>query len=94
VLNGIGVSPNLAVEWKSFCREAGLVELSVEAVAEEGAWLGCGRLKLLVRGWRAAGWLGLRTVMGKEVCAGLREEECSGSHWSRELVGPTSSPRF
>ncbi len=66
-LSALGVLPSLAVEWKSYCRDAGLVELSVEAVANEGGWLGCGRVRLLVRGWRAAGWLGIRTVLGREV---------------------------
>jgi SAM-dependent methyltransferase len=66
-LGGLGLSPYLPVEWKSFCRDAGIVELSVEAAADEGGWLGCGRVKLLLRGWRAAGWSGVRTVLGREV---------------------------
>jgi hypothetical protein len=63
----LGFSPYLSVEWKSFFRDAGLVELSVEEVATGGAWLVYGRLQLLLRGWRAAGWVGVRTVLGHEV---------------------------
>lgn len=67
VLGDLGVEPRLAVEWKGFCRDAKIVELRVEEVAAEGAWLGYGRLKMLLRAWRAAGWLGIRTVLGREV---------------------------
>lgn len=66
-LAALGIIPHLSVEWKNFCREAGVVELSVEEVAAEGAWLGYGRLRLLLRAWRAAGWLGVKTVLGTEV---------------------------
>jgi SAM-dependent methyltransferase len=67
ILRGLGFSPHMSVEWKSFCRDAGIVELRVEEVATEGAWLVSGRLQLLLRGWRAAGWLGIRTVLSREV---------------------------
>jgi SAM-dependent methyltransferase len=66
-LERLGISPRLSVEWKSFCHDAGVRELRLEEVAAEGAWLGYGRLKIVLRGWRAAGWLGVRTVLGSEV---------------------------
>ena len=68
-VESLGMSPQLAVEWKGFFREAGIVELSVEAAAGEGRWILQNTLALIVRGWRAAGWSGVRTVMGRSVRA-------------------------
>jgi hypothetical protein len=59
----------MAVEWKGFFREAGIVELSVEEAAGDGRWIIQNTFALIVRGWRAAGWLGVRAVMRYEVWA-------------------------
>ena len=69
VVNNLGISPQLAVEWKGFFREAGIVELSVEEAAGEGRWILQNTLALIVRGWRAAGWAGVRAVMGRPLRA-------------------------
>jgi SAM-dependent methyltransferase len=66
LLESIGIRARLLMEWKSFFRLGGIVELSVEDAAQDGGWLGRGRLRLLVRGWRAAGWAGVRMVLGRE----------------------------
>ncbi len=69
VVDKLGLRPQLGVEWKGFFREAGIVELSVEEAAGDGKWMLQKTLALLVRGWRAAGWLGVRAVMRYEVWA-------------------------
>lgn len=69
VIEVVGLNPRLPVEWKGIFREASVVELSVEEAAPDGAWLAHGPLALAVRGWRAAGWTGIRTVQGNEVQA-------------------------
>jgi SAM-dependent methyltransferase len=69
VVGRLGIRPQLAVEWKSFLREAGLVELSVEEPVGEGRWVLQSTLSLIVRGWRAAGWSGVRAVIGREIRA-------------------------
>jgi len=69
VLTWLGFDPHLPVEWKGFFRDAGLVELSVEEVGADGSWLSHSLFPLLVRGWRAAGWQGVRVVLGREVRA-------------------------
>lgn len=65
----LGVSPRLPVEWKGLLREAGIVELSVEEAAADGAWVVQGFFALVARGWRAKGWTGLRAVLSHEVRA-------------------------
>ncbi len=67
LLQSIGLRPQLLVEWKSFFRDAGMVELSVEDAASDGGWIASGWIGLVVRGWRAARWSGVRAVFGKEV---------------------------
>ncbi len=67
LLQSIGLRPQLLVEWKSFFRDAGMVELSVEDTASDGGWVASGWIGLVVRGWRAARWSGVRAVFGKEV---------------------------
>ncbi len=66
-LRTLGIAPRLLVEWKSACREAGLVELAVENASRDGGWIAAGWVGLLLRGWRAARWAGLRTVLSREV---------------------------
>ncbi|UCG85119.1 MAG: class I SAM-dependent methyltransferase [Gemmatimonadota bacterium] len=67
VVTRLGIRPQLAVEWKSFFRDAGLVELSVEEPVGDGRWVLQNTLSLIVRGWRAAGWSGMRAVLGREI---------------------------
>lgn len=63
----LGIGPRLLVEWKSFFREAGVVELNVEDAATDGRWISRSWLPgLLVSGWRAAGWAGVRLVMSRQ----------------------------
>ena len=66
-LESIGLVPRLLVEWKSTCRDAGLVELTVEEVARDSGWVAAGWLGLLLRGWRAAKWAGVNAVLGPEI---------------------------
>jgi ubiquinone/menaquinone biosynthesis C-methylase UbiE len=65
-LASIGLVPRLLVEWKSVCRGAGLVELTVENAARDSGWLAAGWVGLLLRGWRAAKWTGVGSVMTNE----------------------------
>lgn len=67
VVKALGMSPQLPVEWKAFFREANIVELTVEEAAGEGRWIAHGVLGLVVRGWRAAGWAGVRAVLRRDV---------------------------
>lgn len=62
----LGVRPHLLVEWKSFCRDANIVELTVEDAATDGGWIAAGWPALIARGWRAAGWAGMRLVLSHE----------------------------
>jgi len=66
VLAAAGVRPQLLMEWKGSFRDAGIVELSVDAAATDGGWIAEGWFGLIVRGWRAARWVGLRTVLSRE----------------------------
>lgn len=65
-LEELGLRPHLLVEWKSFCRGGDVVELSVEEAAQDGGWISYGRLGLVVRGWRAARWKGVRAALSPE----------------------------
>jgi SAM-dependent methyltransferase len=65
-LETFGLKPRLQVEWKAVFRDAGLVELVVEEAAQDGAWIAYGWLGLFLRGWWAAGWAGVRTVLSRE----------------------------
>jgi SAM-dependent methyltransferase len=65
-VNALGIRPAVLMEWKSFFRSAGVVELAVEDAAADGGWIAPGLVGLLVRGWRAARWNGVRTVLGPE----------------------------
>lgn len=66
-LASFGLVPRLVVEWKSACRNAGIVELTVEDAARNGGWIAAGWLGLLARGWRAARWAGIAAVLGPEL---------------------------
>jgi SAM-dependent methyltransferase len=63
----MGLVPRLPVEWKSVCRGAGLVELTVEDAARDSRWVAAGWLGLVLRGWRAAKWAGVNAVLGPEL---------------------------
>ncbi len=60
-----GVWPRLLVEWKSFLRDGGVVELSVEDAALDTAWIAKGVLGEATRAWQEARWSGLRTVFSE-----------------------------
>ena len=60
----LGLHPAVLMEWKSFFRNAGVVELAVEDAAQNGQWIAPGWVGLVLRGWRAARWAGVRTVLG------------------------------
>jgi SAM-dependent methyltransferase len=66
LLEAVNLKPQLVVEWKSFLRLGGVVELSVEEAAQDGGWIASGWVGLLIRGWRAARWAGVRAVMSRE----------------------------
>lgn len=61
----LGLEPRLLVEWKSFFRDAGIVELTVEDAALDGGWIAPGWFGLVVRGWRAGRWAGVRMVLSR-----------------------------
>jgi SAM-dependent methyltransferase len=65
LLESTGLQPHLLMEWKGFFRHAGIVELAVEDAASDGKWIAAGLVGLLVRGWRAARWAGVRTVLSR-----------------------------
>ncbi|MGD2134909.1 MAG: class I SAM-dependent methyltransferase [Gemmatimonadales bacterium] len=65
----LGFCPQLVVEWKSFFRQAGVVDLSVEDAALDGRWIAQGLVGFLIRGWRAARWAGVRAVLSREMRA-------------------------
>ncbi|UCF39649.1 MAG: class I SAM-dependent methyltransferase [Gemmatimonadota bacterium] len=65
-LEELGLVPKLLVEWKSYFRGGGVVELSVEDAAQDGGWISYGWIGLLLRGWRAARWTGVRAVLSPE----------------------------
>jgi len=66
LLESTGLAPHLLMEWKGYLRSAGIVELAVEDAALDGKWIADGWIGLLVRGWRAARWAGVRTVMSRQ----------------------------
>jgi SAM-dependent methyltransferase len=62
----LGLQPRFVMEWKGYCRQAGIVELTVVDPAPEGEWMVAGRVGTVVRGWRTARWSGVRFVLGRE----------------------------
>ena len=66
-IESLGFSPRVTMEWKGFLRDAGAVELTVEEAAKDGVWFEPGVLSLVVRGWRAAGWNGARSMLSREI---------------------------
>ena len=65
-LGELGLEPHMLVKWKSFFRGGNIVELSVEEAAQDGGWVSYGWFGLVVRGWRAARWKGVRAVLSPE----------------------------
>ena len=63
---GIGLSPQLVVEWKRMFREAGIVDLTVEDAALSKGWMETGWPGLLLRSWRVAKWRGVRFILSPE----------------------------
>ena len=97
-IEALGIRPQMLVEWKRLFREAGIVELSVEDAATDARWLSAGWLGLLVRGWRAAGWSGVRFVLGRPFRV-LRSLALSrvlglsvirGTRWPHEVGGSSN----
>lgn len=66
-VDSLGIAALLTVEWKGLLRNAGVVEISVEEARPDGSWLAHRVPTLIMRGWRVAGWLGVRTVLGRNM---------------------------
>ncbi len=69
LIESLGFSPRVTMRWKRCLRESGAVELSVEEAVKDGYWFTPGMFSLAVRGWHAAGWVGVRTVLSREMLA-------------------------
>jgi SAM-dependent methyltransferase len=69
LIESLGFSPRVTMEWKGYLRDAGAVELSVEEAAKGGQWFVPGLFSLARRGWHAAGWTGARSMLSREVWA-------------------------
>jgi SAM-dependent methyltransferase len=67
LIESLGFSPRVAMEWKGHLRDAGAVELTVEEAAKDGLWFAPSLASLVVRGWHAAGWKGARSMLSREV---------------------------
>ncbi len=67
-----GLGSLLLVEWKRFMLEAGLTDLRAEDVPPE-RWVTSDRWSVAARGWRVAGWAGIRTALSPAARA-FREE--------------------
>jgi SAM-dependent methyltransferase len=66
-LAAIGVRPRFLTAWKQLARDAGLVDVSAEAVTTDGRWLAPGIVGPVARAWRSAGLDGARTVLSGPV---------------------------
>ena len=69
LIESLGFSPRVTMEWKGYLRDAGAVELTVEEAAKGGQWLNQGLFSLTLRGWYAAGWSGAWSMLSREVRA-------------------------
>jgi hypothetical protein len=67
LIESLGFSPRVTMEWKGYLRDSGAVELSVEEAAKGGQWFVPGFISLVIRGWHAAGWVGARSMLSREV---------------------------
>lgn len=70
----LGLAAHLLVEWKRWMRTAGLVELAAEA-PPEGRWATDSRVAALARGWRIAGFRGVRAALSPAASLFWREME-------------------
>jgi len=66
-LAAIGVRPRFLTAWKRVARDAGLVDVSAEAVTKDGRWLAEGVVGPVARAWQSAGLDGARTVLSAPV---------------------------
>lgn len=88
----LGIRPHLLVEWKSYFRDAGVVELNVEDAASDAGWMAVGTPTLLARAWRAGSWAGVRLVLSRafRTLRGLAQGRVlalsiiKGTRWPRE----------
>ena len=67
LMESLGFCPRVTMEWKGYLRDAGAVELAVEEAAKGGQWFTPGLFSLAVRGWHAAGWVGARSMLSREI---------------------------
>lgn len=63
----VGVRPRFLTAWKQVAREAGLVEITGEAVLRDGPWVAEGVLGAAVRAFATAGLDGVRTAFSGPV---------------------------
>lgn len=63
----VGIRPRFLTEWKQVARDAGLVEVTAEAVMRDGRWLARGTLGAVVRAFSTAGLDGARTALSGSV---------------------------
>lgn len=94
----LGLEAHLLVEWKRWVRAAGMVEITVEDVAD-GGWATPSRATAAVRGWRLAGLRGVRAVLSPAATIFWQEIEARrlglavfrGARWP-EAPAPTATP--
>lgn len=66
-LERVGVRPRFLTAWKQVARDAGLVEITGEAVLRDGPWIAEGVLGAVVRAFATAGLDGARTAVSGPV---------------------------
>lgn len=66
-LERVGVRPRFLTAWKQAAKDAGLVEITGEAVMRDGPWLADGVLGAAVRAFATAGFEGVRTAFSGPV---------------------------
>jgi len=66
-LERVGVRPRFLTAWKQAAKDAGLVEITGEAVMRDGPWLADGVLGAAVRAFATAGFDGIRTAFSGPV---------------------------
>lgn len=68
-IEALGVRPLVLMEWKQAFRDAGLVELTVEDAALDGAWLAHRWPWVVHRAWRVGGWAAVGAALSRPVFA-------------------------
>lgn len=66
-IEALGIGPFLLVEWKQLFRDAGLVELTAEDAALDGAWVSRRWPWVIQRAWSAGGWAAVRAALSRPV---------------------------